>query len=125
MAWLYDRKSGCVGRTDDPENNAVAVGYSGHGIGKNNPDMSNVHDVGPIPRGMWSIVALLLTTADHGPFVLRLAPKEGTETFGRTGFLIHGDSVTNPGGASLGCIILPRTTREMIWRSNDKELIVT
>jgi len=29
----------------------MCVGYSGHGEGKNNPDMQHVKSIGPIPRG--------------------------------------------------------------------------
>jgi len=45
-------------------------------------------------------------------------------TFGRDGFLIHGDSVRHPGDASEGCIILPRRFRERIWTSEDTDLEV-
>src|ERR1035438_5538324 len=43
--------------------------------------------------------------------VQALTPESGTNTFGREGFLIHGDSVQNPGTASHGCIILPQLGR--------------
>src|SRR5689334_15812598 len=79
------------------------TGYSGHGEGKNNPAMQAVRDVGPIPCGRWSIEGPPIDTAVHGPFVLHLEPEPGTDTFGRSGFLIHGDSREHPGEASHGC----------------------
>jgi hypothetical protein len=44
--------------------------------------------------------------------------------FGRTGFLIHGDSLQHPGRASNGCIILPRPIRDRIAASGDDQLTV-
>lgn len=103
----------------------IAFGYSGNGDGKNNPAKQDVHNVGPIPQGEWTIVGEPFDTTTHGPFVLRLEPKDGTETFGRSGFLIHGDSVTHPGTASEGCIILPRIMRQTIWSSGERDVLVT
>lgn len=102
----------------------VAQGYSGGGRGKNRPDYQSVADVGPIPQGNWTITALTVEETDHGPYVLHLAPCENTNTFGREGFLIHGDSLEHPGEASKGCIILPRSIRERIWQSNDRSVQV-
>lgn len=100
------------------------AGYSGHGEGYNNPALEDVHDVGPIPRGNWSIVGPPSDTTGHGPFVLRLEPFPGTQTFGRSGFLIHGDRKDAPGTASLGCICLSRVVREKVWNSGDHGLVV-
>jgi hypothetical protein len=49
-----------------------------------------------------------INTAKHGPYVLRLEPASGTDTFGRSGFLMHGDSKKSPGCAFEGCVIMPR-----------------
>lgn len=103
---------------------AAGSGYSGHGEGKNNPRRQTVHDVGPIPCGFWEICGPPYISADHGPFVLRLSPLPGTQTFGRSGFLIHGDSRENPGEASMGCIILPHEVRVKIWQSGERRLEV-
>lgn len=48
----------------------------------------------------------------------------GHVALGRSHFLIHGDSVSHPGGASEGCIILNRTARQTIASSGDNELEV-
>ena len=101
----------------------IAVGYSGQPGAKNNPAREQERGVGPIPRGRWLIEGPPQDTASHGPFVLRLVPN-GVETFGRSGFLIHGDSKSKPGTASRGCIILGRIAREGVWNSGDRDLSV-
>lgn len=86
--------------------------------------MQAVHDVGPIPQGEWTIVGPPVNTAGHGPYVLLLEPATATNTFGRSGFLMHGDSIESPGCASHGCVILPRAVREQVWNSGDRDLQV-
>jgi type VI secretion system (T6SS) effector TldE1-like protein len=120
QAWTYSQKTGDL----EQDGTHVATGYSGAGEGKNNPSLQNVHNVGPIPQGDWNITGPPFNTDDHGPFVLRLNPVAGTETFSRSGFLMHGDSKEHPGCASEGCVILPRTVREQVWTSCDRDLKV-
>jgi hypothetical protein len=99
--------------------------YSGAGEGKNNPAMEHVPDVGPIPRGEWVISGPPQSTEKHGPYVLGIYPTNKTVTFGRSGFLIHGDSEEHPGNASKGCIITDRVTRTRLYQSGDSALTVT
>lgn len=113
--WTYSQSTGVLKR--DAE--TISKGYSGFGEGKNNGAMEQVPNVGPIPRGRYEISAPYDTTT-HGPYVMALAPQPGTETFGRSGFLIHGDSIENPGQASHGCIILPRVARNLIGKSCER-----
>jgi Protein of unknown function (DUF2778) len=120
FAWTYAQKSGDL----QHDGESIATGYSGIGAGKNNPALQDVPNVGPIPQGDWMIAGPPVNTADHGPYVLKLNPVDGTETFGRSGFLMHGDSKEHPGSASHGCIILPRAVREQVWISGDRELEV-
>lgn len=120
LAWTYSQKTGELQQDGKP----VAIGYSGAGDGKNNPTMENVHNVGPIPQGHWTIVGPPVNTAEHGPYVLALKPTVGTPTYGRDGFLLHGDSKELPGCASQGCIIMPRAAREQVWKSDDRDLNV-
>jgi hypothetical protein len=120
QAWTYIQETGELQQDGKP----VATGYSGAGRGKNNPDLQDVHNVGPIPQGDWTISGPPISTAEHGPYVLRLSPATETETFGRSGFLMHGDSKAAPGTASQGCVILPRSVREEVWQSGDRDLKV-
>lgn len=119
MTWIYSQESGKLKWGDQ----VIGTGYSGHGDGKNSPAHEDVPNVGPIPRGTYEIGSPF-DTETHGPFVMRLSPSGSTYTFGRSGFLIHGDSIKAPGTASEGCIILARSIRERIASSQDNQLTV-
>jgi Tlde1 domain len=118
--WIYLQNTGELYH----DGKLIATGYSGHGDGKNNPQKQGEHNVGPIPCGEWEICGPPVNTPGHGPFVLRLTPRPETKTFGRDGFLIHGDSIADPGTASQGCVILSRIVRDRIWQSGDRCLYV-
>jgi type VI secretion system (T6SS) effector TldE1-like protein len=122
MPWTYSQSTGELRSFDG---SLVAIGYSGHADGLNNPSYQNVPDVGPIPQGTWEIGAPY-DSPEHGPWVLPLSPLEGTETFGRDEFKCHGDEVEHPGQhlASLGCIIMPRVARLQMWQTGDHVLQV-
>jgi type VI secretion system (T6SS) effector TldE1-like protein len=120
FAWSYAQKTGELNQ----DGKHVAKGYSGFDNGKNDPSMQELSNVGPIPQGQWTIAGPPANTADHGPYVLRLEPSPETNTFGRSGFLMHGDSKEHPGCASHGCVIMPRPVREQVWNSGDRELDV-
>jgi hypothetical protein len=104
----------------------VGMGYSGHGPGRNNPAMEAVHDIGPIPHGLYKIGKPECCAPDppgpHGPYILPLSPN-GHSACGRSGFLMHGDNVRHD--ASLGCIIQLFTTREHVGISGCDDLLVT
>lgn len=124
--WIWEQKHGVLRHDDD----FVSFGYSGFGNGKNNPDMENLHDVGPIPKGRYTIETIV--DGNNNPIdyehkkapVFRLVPAESNEMFGRAGFLIHGDSISAPGTASHGCVIENHLIRMQILESGDKELEV-
>jgi hypothetical protein len=110
MSWTYSQSTGEL----ELNNKHVAKGYSGTHAGRNNPIMQTKHNVGPIPQGTYTIGRPHDTTT-HGPYVMRLTPLPGTHTFGRAGFLIHGDNKKHD--ASHGCIILDRIARHHVWSS--------
>ena len=116
--WTYSQGTGNL---LDPSGKLVATGYSGHGHGKNNCDLQNVPNVGPIPRGYW-ILGKPYDSKKVGPYAIPLKPVLETETFGRSAFLVHGDN--GQGTASEGCIIFPRRVRHMMIDSGDKVLKV-
>ena len=118
--WTYAQASGQLLQNGQ----LVGTGYSGYDNGKNNPSMQAVENMGPIPQGDWTIVGPPVNTSTHGPYVLTLQPAQGTNTFGRSGFLMHGDSIEAPGCASHGCVIMPRAVREQVWNSGDTDLEV-
>ena len=117
--WRWDQAAGDMSRGGV----SVGRGYSGAGRGRNNPALQQVANVGPIPRGRWTLTGVR-DGADTGPFTIALAVMPGTDAFGRSDFRIHGDSIGHPGAASHGCIIVPRGVRERIWASGDRELMV-
>jgi hypothetical protein len=118
MAWTWSQSAGRMTRGE-----TQMSGYSGGGAGKNNPLMQDVSNVGPIPQGAWTMTGVE-QTGGPSPFTIVLVPEAGTQTFGRSGFRIHGDSINAPGAASHGCIILGRPDREAIWASGDHDLSV-
>lgn len=114
MTWVYYQRTGALFHNGAHVDN----GYSGIDNGKNNPGMQYQADVGPIPRGTYSIEAPF-HHPHAGAYTMRLVPTRNTSTFGRTGLMIHGDSIKHPGRASTECIILPLPTRQRIWNSGD------
>lgn len=114
----YEQTTGAFRRDDG---SLIAVGYSGaRPQGVNNPAMQAVHNVGPIPQGLYSIGPPFQAVV-QGPCTMRLTPV-GHDALGRTDFLIHGNNADN--NASTGCIVLPPEAREQIAASADKTLLV-
>lgn len=84
--WTYFQATGELVTADGE----VDTGYSGHGSGRNNPGMQSVHNVGPIPRGTYSI-GPVRDEEELGPCVMPLTLITG-EAFGRDGFWIRGNN---------------------------------
>jgi hypothetical protein len=120
VSWTYEQLSG---RLFAPDGSLVGIGYSGAGQWKNRPGAQEMKDKGPIPTGQY-IIHEPIDSMTHGPRALPLSPHKDNQMFGRGSFLIHGDSVVEPGTASEGCIIQSRDVREKIAASNDHDLLV-
>lgn len=119
MTWLY-----AITSTEMSEDGIVAgKGYSGHGIYKNDPSATDKPDLGPLPIGNYTI-GPPFTHPTKGPLVMRLSPEPENVMYGRCGFLIHGDSIKDPGNASNGCIILSHSIRQQMADSDDNDLTV-
>lgn len=115
--WTYDRATGILMHGVD----IVSKCYAGHGEGKDNPAMEAVHDVGPLPRGIYDI-GEPHASSRTGAYTMNLTPRPENEMFGRIEFRMHGD---NAGGdASHGCIVASRFAREAVWESRDHVLEV-
>lgn len=117
--WLYEIVSGRLYR----DGSEVGQGYSGDPAHKNDPAAQSLRNQGPIPVGDYTIGSPV-NTLTHGPYVLPLYPDPKNNMWNRFSFLVHGDSVLEPGTASQGCIILAHALREMIWDSTDHTLQV-
>ena len=118
MSWEYSQHS----RTLKHNGRVVATGYSGRNEGLNNPDMEGIPNVGPIPRGRYTI-GHAYQHETKGPITMRLNPY-GHNARGRSGFLIHGDNHNLNSTASEGCIVLNREARELISNSGNAMLDV-
>lgn len=125
--WTYHSDTGVL------EHNGVVIGrgYSGHapnssGVppdGINNPLLEADPDVGPIPRGQYAI-GKFFNDSEKGPIVADLIPLPQIQTFGRSGFMMHGDNVEMDETASLGCIIMAHDIRANVASSGDTALQV-
>ena len=103
--FTYEQATGRLFLTEGGANDLFAEGYSGsaaHG-GKNNAHAQCEKDIGPLPRGRYTIGK---PRKGPSPFSLPLTPAADNEMCGRGDFLIHGDSIAAPGNASHGCIIV-------------------
>lgn len=116
--WTYHQHTGTLLHNGAFE----GTGYSGTGLGRNNPEAQHLASMGPIPQGAYTIGSAY-DDPHLGPCVMHLDPEPGTDTFGRSLFRIHGDNMRHD--ASHGCIILGPSIRHLIAGSGDKELLVT
>lgn len=119
MSLVYSQLNGALYN----DGQYIGTGYSGFGPGKNNPDLEQVADTGPLPRGQWAIDGEPYKSDKLGPFVMNLIPLAGTNTYGRSEFRIHGDSRTTPGQASHGCLVFSHFIRQFIWASGLRVIV--
>ena len=107
----------------DPVGKVLGIGWAGQGVGKNNPNAENVHGIGPLPKGIYTITAPY-NSLQTGPYTLGLVPDPKNVMYQRGGFRVHGFNAENPELSSEGCIIQIRKVRETIWAYEDKLLQV-
>ena len=109
--WLYEQRTGSLYLNGMPQ----GFGYAGRFTGVNNPDMQAVHNIGPLPVGIYRIGD---PQDNHlGPMSFPLKQDPSNIMFGRDLFWIHADLInaaTNPHMASEGCIIMSGATRQRI-----------
>lgn len=117
MTWTYSQSSGELSQ----DGVFAGTGYSGAGIGRNNPVAQATPNVGPVPQGYYEI-GPPYTSPKTGPITMVLTPDPNTQVFGRTAFRIHGDNASHT--ASHGCIILGPAIRKEIAASGDTQLEV-
>jgi hypothetical protein len=113
---FYDRTGGCLSQGPDANTlTSVAGGfYAGMNLGKNNPAMQDVHNVGPLPAGVYTIGQLQIYPPGDplrhlGP-CMRLTPNPKNVMFGRGGFFFHLDNPAHVGMSSDGCIVASNTS---------------
>jgi hypothetical protein len=121
MAWTYQQSTGDL---TDPQGVIIGQGYAGHGAGLDNSADENIHNIGPLPTGNYTIGQFFDDPGGKGPIVAHLIPDPTNEMFGRSGFMIHGDTAACNHTASEGCIVLAHALRQTIASSGDNALIV-
>ena len=124
VMWTFSSTTGWL---CDATGKKIAQGYAGGDEGRwpdgrNNPAMESVPQVGPLPRGIYTL-GEPVEGSRLGPYAIPLAPDPANEMFGRSGFFCHGDTVPS-GNASEGCIILPRFARDVLKRSSDQIQVI-
>lgn len=110
MPFLYSQSTGLL---TFPDGVQTAQCYSGIGEGFDNPADQAVPNMGPIPVGAY-IIGPAFDHPQCGPLTMRLTPTLDTDTFGRSGFCIHGDNKSMNHTASHGCVIAPHYPRAMV-----------
>jgi hypothetical protein len=121
MPWVYEIINGRISE----DNVTLTIAYSGHPPHVNDPAAVDIPNVGPLPRGGYTISGLE-QSPNTGPDTLILIPDPDNEMFGRSLFRIHGDDIHEPGQhcASDGCIVADHDARMIMWHSDDKRLEV-
>lgn len=109
---FYHQASGLL---QTPQGQFVALGWAGNHAGKNNPSMESVHDIGPLPRGLYRVGPWEDQHPGLGPLVAHLEQVQG-DSFGRSGFYFHGPSMdpAHMGQESKGCIVVQHASREKV-----------
>ena len=103
--------------------NDIGPAYSGAPGYVDNEADAGLVGRGPIPAGLW-VIGSPIDDAHTGPFSMPLTPVAGTDTMGRSEFMIHGDNMAMNESASHGCIIAARAIRERIWADSDHMITV-
>lgn len=117
--WTYQQSTGRFSHNGV----LVGVGYSGHQEHANRPEDEQLHGLGPIPRGLYTMqnwrddvhkgpCVCKGPCVHKGPCVCDLIPDATNQMFGRSGFMLHGDNAAGDHSASEGCIIQRRPVRE-------------
>lgn len=101
----------------------IATGWAGQLEGINNPDLQHVANIGPLPRGFYTI-GPAYSHPVLGPLTMNLTPDPETEMYGRSQMRCHGASMSHPNLSSHGCLILPRYARQHIIDIGDRRLQV-
>ena len=131
LCWIYSQSTGQLQHVgaDGQVDYTVNGGYSGYGIGLNNPALQVIQSLeegdpaGPIPQGNYTIGPAYYNPRT-GPLTMNLNPTDDTNALARTLLRIHGDNPAHNHTASTGCIIEGPAVRKRIANSKDNCLKV-
>lgn len=123
--WLYQQSTGNLYHqpTNPSSATLVATGYAGNGSNLNSPLGQSVPNSGPLPQGDYSF-GPQRNSLRTGRGVMDLIPDPTNLMFNRSAFQMHGDNGQGNRTASDGCIIMPRSVRDLIGNGSDKRLRV-
>lgn len=128
MPWIY--KQG-TGELITPSGNRFAFGFAGQGVGLNNVAHQDLHNVGPLPQGDYTMTEWRDSDPHLGLCVIVLTPMPANTMFGRSAFRIHGSRSLEHSGltaflsSSEGCVCIGDcASRKAIWASGDRTLKV-
>jgi hypothetical protein len=122
-----------TGKVTEDDGTLVATGFAGndsrpgvnpnHAHGYLNPAAEYLHNIGPLPKGTYSVGAW----GSHPPLGAHSAPLTQTsgQTFGRKGFFIHGPSLDDPLNSSEGCIVISHLQRLAVEALAPSQITVT
>lgn len=82
----------------------LGKGHAGNGAGLNNPLLQDKHNVGPLPRGRYTILPEQ-SSPQLGIVAMQLNPHLDNQMFGRSAFFIHAPEFSE------GCIVQDLGTR--------------
>jgi hypothetical protein len=122
--WTFNISAGSLSKDGIMLDRDVYSGAFPEGF--NDPSKTAIENVGPIPEGDYDFTGMPFTDAEHGPYVLKIVPRAGTEMFGRSGFLLHGKPLPPKDirCGSEGCICACLQTRVRVYQSGDSWLRV-
>jgi hypothetical protein len=131
MKYYYDRYWGIftmrthrVNESDFPDY-ACGFGYSGAADYLNDSliqDHMFAGGPGALPAGTYTITEIY-NDPRRGASTCALTPAESNEMFGRSGFLIHGDTTPPSHSASDGCIVTPLWVRQQFEVNDIVEVV--
>jgi len=99
------------GTFTDNQNGQSISAYSGDQSHYNEAQYQQLSAQGPLPNGYYKVASC----GSHiGPHSCALEPINGTNTYGRSGFYIHGDNAQMDHTASEGCIIVGPSMRQNV-----------
>lgn len=99
----YSQRDGTIAIVNGDWFAPLFTGSAGRAAGRNSPAHQCEKNVGPLPVGDYR-----MRVFDHPRFAfpaIQLEPEKGTQMCGRSGFYIHGGTV------SQGCILIQRQER--------------
>ena len=100
----------------------VGYGYSGAVMALNDIHKSNIEMVGPLPAGTY-VIENVYDDSRRGNHTCVLRPHPDNKMYGRSGFLIHGDTLSESHNASDGCIITTFAVRSMFMAQDIIEVV--